>query len=170
MGMRRRPGPSMLVATMLLVTAVLSGCSDPAIETAPPRSSQPASSAPATTALFGISSETLGWVVIDVQGYVLYRFDGDSARPSRATCVDTCATQWLPVPGVDTIRVEGIDRQLVGTVLRPDGKRQLTLAGWPLYGYVGDRMPGDTNGHGVDGKWFTITPVGTKAGPTPSAP
>lgn len=158
-----------LLATFLLVAALVGA----RFGTSPPKPSGPVPAAePSQTsvpALFGINSDRLGWIVIDVQGYVLYRYDGDSSSPSRSTCVDACAQRWLPVPAADEIRVEGIDRQLVGTVLRPDGSRQLTLAGWPLYGYSGDRMPGDTDGHGVDRSWFAVTPAGTKAG-LPASP
>ena len=91
-----------------------------------------------------------------------------SVACSAGLCTGACTTQWLPVPAADPIRVEGIDRQLIGTLTRPDGTRQLTLAGWPLYGYAGDLMPGDTNGHARDGHFFAVTPIGTRAGPTPS--
>lgn len=164
----RRPARQGLVAVFLLVTTLLAGCGDGQAAVQPtPAASPPARPSQAQPALFGISSDTLGWIVIDAQGYVLYRSERDSARPPRSACTGACTGQWLPVPAADPIRVEGIDRQLVGEVRRPDGTRQLTLAGWPLYGYAGDRMPGDTNGHGQDGHWFAVTPIGTRAGPTP---
>ncbi|GHJ48543.1 hypothetical protein Cs7R123_58850 [Catellatospora sp. TT07R-123] len=157
-----------LAVTFSLLIAVLAGC-DSTLSAAPAASppQQQVRASPPHPALFGIRSDTLGSIVIDVQGYVLYRFDGDSAAPSRALCVDECVAAWLPVPATDPVRVEGIDRQLIGSVLRPDGGYQLTLAGWPLYGYRGDRMPGDTFGHSLDGRWFAVTPVGTRAGPSP---
>ncbi len=164
----RRPASVLLAAVFLLVTTLLGGCGT---DQEPPRTvplspvgrpSQP------QAALYGISSDTLGWIVIDARGYVLYRSERDSARPPRSACTGACTVQGLPVPAAAPIRVEGIDRQLVGTILRPDGTRQLTLAGWPLYGYAGDRVPGDTNGHTKDGHWFAVTPIGTRAGPTPS--
>jgi predicted lipoprotein with Yx(FWY)xxD motif len=159
-----------LLATFLLAAGMVGA----RLGTSPaaPREPVPAADPSQATvpALFGISSDRLGWIVIDVQGYVLYRYDGDSPSPSRSTCVDACAERWLPVPAAQEIRVEGIDRQLVGTVLRPDGSRQLTLAGWPLYGYSRDRMPGDTDGHGVDRSWFAVTPAGAKAGLATSPP
>ncbi len=114
--------------------------------------------------LFAVESRTLGAIVIDAQGYVLYRFDSDSARPSRSTCLAACTELWRPAPAGTGLRGVGIDRQLVGTLTRPDGTEQLTLAGWPLYGYLGDRLPGDTNGQGQDDHWYVIAPTGAKAG------
>ncbi|WP_326824741.1 hypothetical protein [Streptosporangium sp. NBC_01756] len=120
--------------------------------------------------LFAVNSQGLdGPIVIDVQGYVLYRNDADGVNPSRPACVGECVKMWRPMPAGDIgrLRIVGIDRGKVGKIVRPDGIEQLTLAGWPLYGYAGDRMPGDVNGHGRDG-WSVISPAGAKAGhPTP---
>ncbi|MFF5209242.1 hypothetical protein [Streptosporangium sp. NPDC000396] len=116
--------------------------------------------------LFAVNSQRLGGpIVIDVQGYVLYRSDADDAHPSRSACVGGCAKTWRPIPAgnITNLRIVGIDRAKVGKVVRPDGTEQLTLSGWPLYGYSGDLMPGDTNGHGLDG-WSAISPAGAKAG------
>src|SRR5689334_8758221 len=38
----------------------------------------------------------LGTVLVDQEGYTLYRFDEDSAKPPEATCVDECAEKWPP--------------------------------------------------------------------------
>jgi predicted lipoprotein with Yx(FWY)xxD motif len=53
----------------------------------------------------------------------------------------------------------------VGILTRPDGLRQVTLAGWPLYKYTKDTKPGDINGEGVDGAWFAVSPQGKKVAP-----
>jgi predicted lipoprotein with Yx(FWY)xxD motif len=149
----------------LAAALVLTGCtgSDVASPTPGPKLTPEASAPVRVAGLFVADSHTLGPIVIDGQGNALYRFDGDSPRPPRSTCVGECTVRWLPVPAAADLRVVGIDRQLVGTVNRPDGTAQLTLAGWPLYGYVADRMPGDTTGEGRDGKWYVIAPNGAKA-------
>ena len=158
--------PRALRSTVLVGLCLLaSGCEgDP---TAPPHPPATAAPLPAqVTGLFAIESRTYGAIVIDGQGFVLYRFDRDAADPSRSTCVDECAHRFPPAQAsaTDDLRVTGIDRQLVGSLTRPDGTAQLTLAGWPLYGYTGDRAPGDTNGNGTDGAWSVIAPNGGKAG------
>ncbi|WP_081617699.1 hypothetical protein [Amycolatopsis methanolica] len=58
--------------------------------------------------------------------------------------------------------------RLAGVLVRPDGVRQLTLGGWPLYRYVNDTAPGQVNGQGVDGTWFVIAPSGVKVTGTPA--
>ena len=114
--------------------------------------------------LFAVESVTLGPIVIDGQGFLAYRSDKDSPDPSTTSCLGACVRTWLPLRAAPDLRVTGIDRQLIGSFTRPDGIVQLTLAGWPLYGYAGDRMPGDSIGQGAEGTWFAITPDGHKAG------
>ncbi|MBP2475837.1 putative lipoprotein with Yx(FWY)xxD motif [Crossiella equi] len=105
-------------------------------------------------------------VVVDGGGFTLYRFDDDTAKPSRSTCVDACAKTWPPVLINQTSRIflDGIPRSAVGAVQRPDGDWQLTLKGWPLYRFNKDLKPGEAKGQGVQGTWFAITPDGKKAG------
>jgi predicted lipoprotein with Yx(FWY)xxD motif len=53
-----------------------------------------------------------------------------------------------------------------GTITRSDGSKQTTYKGWPLYYYVGDKASGDTNGQGVAGVWFAVSPAAS--GPAPA--
>ncbi|GAA0919769.1 hypothetical protein [Pseudonocardia zijingensis] len=117
---------------------------------------------PPGTIVSANSTARLGTVVVDGLGFTLYRFDGDSARPSTATCEGPCTETWEPVPAADPITAEGVDDEAVGTVERPDGQAQLTIGGWPVYRHAGEE-PGATDGHGVEGKWFAVTPDGDKA-------
>ncbi|OLT09776.1 hypothetical protein BJF78_06100 [Pseudonocardia sp. CNS-139] len=108
----------------------------------------------------------LGTVVADGQGFTLYRFDQDTARPSASTCVAECAATWPPVV-VDpegALDLQGVEQSDVGMVQRPDGTSQLTIGGWPVYRYAADSAPGQTGGQGVGGTWFAVTPDGSKAG------
>ncbi|MFI6339094.1 hypothetical protein [Streptomyces sp. NPDC050535] len=105
-------------------------------------------------------------VVVNGAGFTLYRFDKDTADPSRSNCDGDCATTWPPVlisPG-GRIFIDGVDKSDVGVVKRTDGTLQVTLGGWPVYRFSKDLKPGDTNGQGVGGTWFGVTPDGQKAG------
>ncbi|HEY0637100.1 MAG TPA: hypothetical protein VGD67_05600 [Pseudonocardiaceae bacterium] len=107
----------------------------------------------------------LGEVVTDRQGMTLYRFDKDTAEPSKSNCEGDCAATWPPVlAGSADVRVEGVDPALVGTTTRADGSRQVTIGGWPVYRFAKDTVPCDIKGHGVGGTWFAVTPQGKKAG------
>jgi predicted lipoprotein with Yx(FWY)xxD motif len=48
----------------------------------------------------------------------------------------------------------------LGTIADPDGSKQLTYMGWPLYTYSGDSAPGQANGQGTGGVWFAMTSAG----------
>ncbi|MCG6498330.1 hypothetical protein [Kitasatospora sp. A2-31] len=134
---------------------------------AAPGTSAPGAAGDAGTAgggrLVAANSPTLGAIVTDGSGRTLYRFDKDTSKPSASTCVDACAAKWPPVPAQEKVDVTGVESALVGTVTRPDGSKQLTLNGWPLYRFAGDTAPGQTNGQGVGGTWFASTPEGKKA-------
>ena len=51
----------------------------------------------------------------------------------------------------------GISASTLGTIVRPDGTRQVTFEGMPLYRFSGDTKSGETNGQGVDGTWFVVS-------------
>ncbi len=105
----------------------------------------------------------LGSIVTDSKGMTLYRFDKDTASPSKSNCSGKCATLWPAATANGTVSLKGVDKSLVGTITRPDGTKQLTLHGWPLYTFSGDSGAGDTHGQGVGGIWFAATPQGDKA-------
>ena len=117
-----------------------------------------------TDRLTGTRVPRMGAVIEDEGGWVLYRFDKDTAKPRPASaCAGDCAKVWLPALTNDgKPRLTGVKPELVGTVTRADGTRQLTVAGWPLYRYVGDTKPGTWRGQNVNGAWFVIKPGGRK--------
>jgi predicted lipoprotein with Yx(FWY)xxD motif len=106
----------------------------------------------------------LGTVLTNSAGLTLYRFDADSNKPPSSTCVGDCAAKWPPlVATADPVRVQGVDQELVATLVRPDGAKQVTVGGWPLYTFAQDEAPGDAKGQGVGGTWFAAAPDGKKA-------
>ncbi|CCH35347.1 hypothetical protein ABZ816_12130 [Actinosynnema sp. NPDC047251] len=112
-------------------------------------------------------------VVVNGAGMTLYRFDPDTANPSRATCDGDCAKTWPPVTIAKggKVFVAGVKKSDVGVVKRDDGRLQVTVKGWPVYLFSKDTKPGDTLGQGVGGTWFGVTPDGQRAGtPQPTRP
>jgi predicted lipoprotein with Yx(FWY)xxD motif len=159
------------LATTALLTIALTACSavggggDPYGGGGEPSAAPETLTAPAGTVLTANSTAQLGAVVVDGLGWTLYRFDDDSAQPPTSNCAGDCATTWPPVlaePGTP-LTLEGVDQAAIGTVTRPDGGVQLTIAGWPVYRFAADAAPGATDGHGVGEKWFAVTPEGGRA-------
>lgn len=150
------------VAALTAVTACGSTGGGSASTTVPP---SPSSSAGRSAAALRTAKDAkLGTLVTDGRGYTLYRFDADRSKPPTSDCTGRCAAVWPPAAAPGPGSVTGIDQHLVGTLVRPDGTRQVTLNGWPLYRYSGDGGPGRTDGQGVDGTWYAVTPGGGEAG------
>lgn len=118
-------------------------------------------------------NDQLGPVLTDSAGFTLYRFDKDTAKPSKSNCDGDCAKTWPVVAAGDATAAAGMDPALLGEVVRTDGSKQLTVAGWPVYRFSKDTKAGDTNGQGVGGTWFAAAPDGKKAAkaaaPAPAA-
>jgi predicted lipoprotein with Yx(FWY)xxD motif len=104
-------------------------------------------------------------IVTNDKGRTIYRFDQDSNNPAKTTCVGQCAITWEPVLAPDGFDIKGggIDKNLVGEIIRPDGGKQLTLKNWPLYYFKDDKTLGQLAGQGKGGTWFAIAPDGSKA-------
>jgi predicted lipoprotein with Yx(FWY)xxD motif len=113
-----------------------------------------------TERLIGKKVPRMGRVVTDEDGWLLYRSDNDSADPPASNCVDECARVWPPAYTDGNAVASGVDAALVGTITREDGTRQLTIDGWPVYRYAGDRRPGQWKGQAVNGVWFVVAPTG----------
>jgi predicted lipoprotein with Yx(FWY)xxD motif len=57
-----------------------------------------------------------------------------------------------PVKAPAGIRLPG----KIGFITRPNGVRQVTLNGYPLYFYAADKAPGQAKGNGIQGSWHVI--------------
>jgi predicted lipoprotein with Yx(FWY)xxD motif len=124
------------------------------------------SSRPSGVAAASVStgSSTLGRILVDSRGRTLYLFEKDTRR--RSACAGTCATYWPPLltRGRPTARGKAA-ASLLGTIRRADGTTQVTYAGHPLYRYLPDARPGQTNGqdsHDFGAGWYVLSPGGRK--------
>ena len=116
----------------------------------------------ARSATVKVAHRDLGRILVDSRGRTLYVLSADSAR--KSTCFGACARNWPPLrasrkPTVGT----GLKASKVGTIRRRDGKPQVTYNRHPLYRFVGDTKPGQTNGQGIvafGGRWSVVSPAG----------
>jgi predicted lipoprotein with Yx(FWY)xxD motif len=171
-----RTRAALLAAPAVLILAGAAACSSTSSSGASSGSSSPAAAtssaasggstaSTSSAALKVTSNSSLGSIVTTGTGLTVYRFDQDTASPSKSNCTGGCASAWPPVlaTGSGTPQVSGVSASLVGEITRPDGTKQVTLAGWPLYTYAGDSGPGATSGQGSGGSWWAVTPAGAKA-------
>jgi predicted lipoprotein with Yx(FWY)xxD motif len=149
-----------LLGALPLAVLALAGCGGSASHALPTTSNgRPAS--------VGVASTGLGNVLVDRQGRTLYLFGRDSGAMSA--CTGACAVNWPPlrVRGSPLVG-SGAQPSDVATTARPDGISQLTYNGHPLYTFVNDKKPGDTNGEGINafgGSWFAVSAAGDKVPP-----
>ena len=118
----------------------------------------------AAAATVGVRHTSLGRVIVDSKGRTLYLFEKDTSRHSA--CSGLCAQYWPPLltHGAPVART-GVKQSLLGKIRRADGTQQVTYAGHPLYLYVGDSRPGQTNGEGSQefgAGWDVLSASGKK--------
>ena len=162
--------PRLLWRTVLLIlgglglVAIAAGT---AVANAPGAAAQtsaptgPSASAAAVTVM--TRTGPAGTYLVDGQGKSLYLFVADKGTTS--SCEGPCATVWPPLTVADKANAgPGVNASLLSTSTRPDGSKQVTYAGHPLYYFASDRAAGDTTGQGVNnfgGLWWLVTPNGT---------
>lgn len=104
----------------------------------------------------------LGKVIVDSEGMTMYDFHKDKGTTS--SCYGACAEAWPPLLTEGAPKATGgAEASLLGVTKRKDGTEQVTYNGHPLYGFVEDQKPGETNGNDVDGfgaEWYALMPNG----------
>jgi predicted lipoprotein with Yx(FWY)xxD motif len=94
-------------------------------------------------------------LLANADGRTVYYFAAD--RPDKTTCYGDCALYWTPPAGPLTAG-PGVTGKL-GTIRRNGADVQETYSGRPLYTYVGDNGPAQTNGNNIDlngGYWYDL--------------
>jgi predicted lipoprotein with Yx(FWY)xxD motif len=86
-------------------------------------------------------------VFVDAEGRSLYSAEVEES--GEILCVDACASFWEPVPADEQEAQTASDEVGAdfGVVQRPDGDRQLTYDGLPLYTFA-EEGPGELTGDG----------------------
>jgi predicted lipoprotein with Yx(FWY)xxD motif len=142
-------------------TSTSTGAASPPASGSSAASSAPASSSStAAAADLKVAASTAGQIVVDGKGLSVYQYTQDLKDSGRSACVGGCMTAWPPVVTTsDTPMVDGVTGK-VGTIATPDGKKQLTINGMPVYYFAKDKVPGDILGQGFSGVWYLVTPSG----------
>jgi predicted lipoprotein with Yx(FWY)xxD motif len=105
-----------------------------------------------------------GKVLFAGNGRVVYLFTSDA--PGTSNCSGPCANAWPPfIARGKLVAEEGVNRKLLGRTTRPDGRKQVTYKGHPLYFYVHDPK-GQILCHNVfefGGDWKVVRKSGNPA-------
>ena len=114
----------------------------------------------------------VGNVLVDSSGRALYSPDQEAS--GKVLCTGACTTFWMPLAAADGTPTAAAGVAQLGVIDRPDGTKQVTAAGKPLYTFTED-SPGEVKGNGFADAfgsqhftWHAASPVGRRpAGPRP---
>jgi predicted lipoprotein with Yx(FWY)xxD motif len=99
----------------------------------------------------------VGDILSTGSGRTVYAFSLDSAHHSA--CRNPCASVWPALTYTKLTLGAGVAQSKVGVVIRPDGDKQVTYGGHPLYVYTGDTSAQEINGDGITsygGTWHAV--------------
>ncbi len=123
-----------------------------------------------------MKNSKVGSYLADGIGNTLYNFSPDSIE--KSTCTNssnvliqnkTCIQLWPPFSVSSVVVPSLLNASDFTTFTRGDGLRQTAFKGMPLYYFLVDTAPGQTNGQaiaGFGGSWFVVAPSTT----SPAAP
>ena len=107
-------------------------------------------------------------ILVNRNGLTLYSLSAE--RHGRFICTNgACIALWKPLVVAKGVKPTGVSHLTI--VKRPDGTRQVAFRGAPLYRFVQDTKPGQTNGNGFKdvGVWRPVTTAGTSTAPAPAS-
>jgi len=120
--------------------------------------SQAMPTSPSSGLATALKTETtrVGQVLASSGGLTLYYYSEDKPGSGKSVCTGACATAWpplaAPVKAPAGVHLPG----KLGVITRPNGVKQVTLNGYPLYRYADDKAPGQAAGNGIEGYWHVI--------------
>jgi predicted lipoprotein with Yx(FWY)xxD motif len=129
---------------------------------------QPAAAAPADATVSVEQVDGVGPVLVDSSGNALYTADQEDDGTIR--CTDSCLSIWLPLEASGTPTGSDDVTGELATVKRPEGAKQVTYDGKPLYRFAEDPGPGKVTGDGLSDSfggtaftWHAVTTSGSSS-------
>ena len=115
------------------------------------------------------TNKTLGKkILVNRKGMSLYSLSVE--RRGRFVCTTrACLSLWKPLTIARRAVATGVAH--LSVVERPDGRRQVSYRGGPLYTFVDDKAPGDVKGNGFKdvGIWRVATVSAGSGAPPPTS-
>jgi len=150
----------LLIVLVLCGVMFIAGCVSP---TTPPQTATPTPSPTATAVAYNVKvyiGTMYGNILTDGNGLTLYYSTRDVPGNGTSWCYDACAANWPPFSESPLSVEPPLNAADFGQINRTDGTKQVTYRGYPLYYFHTDTKPGETNGYGLLGSWFVISPSG----------
>ena len=106
----------------------------------------------------------LGKILVNASGFTLYRFTHDPRNKDTCMTVENCKEIWPPLlTSGRPIAGSGVKSSLLSSIRLPNGRRQVTYAGHPLYMYAPASERGETSYVGFSsygGTWYAVNAAG----------
>jgi predicted lipoprotein with Yx(FWY)xxD motif len=144
--MKKQPHRRRWIAIGAVLLVAVAGCGDDSAD-----EGSAAAGSPTTVSVESVDG--MGDVLVDSEGAALYT--ADQEQDGTVRCTRSCAEIWIPVTlpeGREPSGPEELSDDL-GVAERPDGTRQLTFGGRPLYRFAEDPAPGEVTGHGLSDRF-----------------
>jgi predicted lipoprotein with Yx(FWY)xxD motif len=152
-----------VAATLGSLALLLAGCGGGSSSSASGSSTTQAANArpssaigdltPGDTVLI-VQKSKLGYVLALANGDVVYTY-GNDKKGGPPTCTSSCAAVWPGVMGIPQTNGAETLPGTLGTVATPNGAKQITYNGLPLYTFKAGK-PLTTTGNGMGGLWHVI--------------
>ena len=111
----------------------------------------------------GVGATSLGNIIVDGKGMTAYYYQPDVPNSGVSTCTGGCLAHWPAITSASaTPVVAGITAKI--TVIA--STNQIVVNGRPIYTFAGDTKAGDTNGQGIGGIWYVVSPAGVELTPS----
>lgn len=172
--MRRTPRGAhayVMIGALVLLGVVLAGCAGSTDSPKRASAGEPeAENGEAVAVVEAIATPGRGRVIADSEGMTLYDSHADDPmlyqfnRPPIPLCYKACARVWRPLlTDAPPQAKDGAQDDLLGTIKRKGGAKQVTYEGHPLYEFVEDRRPGEASGEDAlsfGSEWHAMEPDG----------
>jgi predicted lipoprotein with Yx(FWY)xxD motif len=156
--------PVHAINALLLCALFLAACAPVVAANPAPTATIAPTPVAANEATISVATDAkLGNILVGDNGMTLYVFTKD--EPNQSNCNSNCLAKWPPLLTQGNPKLgEGVDASLIGTASLADGSKIVTYNKMPLYYWYEDAKAGDTDGQGVGGVWFVISPDGKVVG------
>ncbi|HEV2981312.1 MAG TPA: hypothetical protein VGX51_07750 [Solirubrobacteraceae bacterium] len=118
----------------------------------------------AKTAKVQLRHTELGKILVNASGFTLYHFSRDPRNKDTCMGVENCSEVWPPLlTSGRPIAGSGLKSSLLSSIRLPNGRRQVTYAGHPLYMYSPSTERGETSYVGFSsygGTWYALNAAG----------
>lgn len=152
-----------IILIIVCAAVLMAGCTQqaPAPTTPVPTTKAATVAKPVADSIKVGNDATLGKYLVDSSGITLYYYALDKKGNTTSACTGTCAGLWPSFYAEKVVVKAPLDQSDFDVITRPDGLKQTTYKGLPLYQYLKDYEEGDVYGHGVDNAWVVANINGT---------